>query len=892
MNTTADPSWLDLHERSALDDFWAFCAPLLSGQVARATATRESTAASQEWRQWDEHFRLLGQAAAADSRAVADSTAMLRAVRRVAHEALLARFPRDTKRALDAANVLNDVLDHGFALLSDAYAADRTELLLAREEDLATTLDSIGDAVIVTDAKGYVVRMNPVAERLTGFPFTSCQGLPLDLIFRIEHETTGEPVESPAKRVLADGVVVGLANHTTLVSRDGRRIPIADSGAPVRKAGGEIRGVVLVFRDVSEERKAQDALLHWERIFQHATWGVAVASARDVSFHAVNPAYAQMHGYTVDELLGAPVSTLWAAETRTDMERHASETHDHGRLVAETVHVRKNGTKVPVEVVATTIKDAQGNVEWFVANVQDITERRRLQQSRIRALELEAENRRVEEANRLKGDFLASMSHELRTPLNSIIGFAELLHDDQVGAATEKQKEFLREILGGGRHLLRLINDVLDLAKVEAGKVEFRPEPTDVRAIIDTVVNGSRATVQGRALTIQTIVPDNFGEVVIDPGRFKQVLYNYLSNALKFTPDGGEIVVRVTNEPENRFRVAVEDNGIGVSQEDAKRLFVAFQQVDGSAAKRLAGTGLGLALTKKLAEAQGGVVGLEPRSGGGSIFYAVLPRRPDGYAASDARLDVSGLGTLLVIDFDADHTQLLVDMLRSSGYRVDAVASCEEALAAWERHPYAAIVMDVLEGATEVHPLLQRIRQDPTCRTPVIALSIIDTERVVAGYAVNDVLTKPVEKESLLAALERAGVKAMSGAPVVVIDDDGGSLKLMAATLAQLGYDSLCFEGARGALLALQELRPAAIVLDLIMPEMDGFTFLEKYRTNEQNRSVPIMVWTVKDLSDFERSHLRSVVNAIVQKGIHDGSRLAAALHGLLDDRAKEAVAQ
>ena len=391
-------------------------------------------------------------------------------------------------------------------------------------------------------------------------------------------------------------------------------------------ANGELeRARVELEARVSERTSA---LRQWERIFQHATWGVAVAGAKDVRLQAVNPAYARMHGYSVEELVGAPVSTLWAPEAKGDMERNLHQLYERDQLVTETVHLCKDGTRLPVEVVATKINGPGGEPERLVANVQDITERKRLQKARERALELEARNRRSEEANRLKSQFLANMSHELRTPLNSIIGFGELLHDGEVGALTPKQIEFLGDILAAGRHLLGLINDVLDLAKVEAGKTEFRPEPVDLGDLTGKLVQSLRAATADKQIEVEVSVDPTLTDVALDPGRFKQILYNYVSNALKFTPDGGRVVVRLTPEGADRFRVEVEDTGVGVAADNRQHLFVAFQQLDSSAAKRHPGTGLGLALTKQLTEAQGGEVGMRPAPSQGSVFFAVLPRRP------------------------------------------------------------------------------------------------------------------------------------------------------------------------------------------------------------------------------------------------------------------------
>ncbi len=895
LRSTADNPWLGSHERDGLEDFLNVCGSLFQrllegsateGRISSVDPERPTVLDVASLPTWDQ---LVAQLAAfaelsVSTRPIDVAHAILHATSQEVLTSLASAYSEQPGRLFNALRVHTAVVHHAALLVADAYLC-RTQLeAQARAEDLSTTLDSIGDAVVVTDAQGTVVRVNPVAERLTGFSSSEALGRPLKDIFRIEHETTGIPVESPVDRVLAEGVVVGLANHTVLITKDDFRVPIADSGAPVRGADGDVRGVVLVFRDVSEERRAQQALEHWERIFQHATWGVAVASASDVRFCAVNPAYASMHGYTVGELLGQPVSKLWAPETKADMERHADETHDHGRLVAETTHITKSGERLPVEIVATTIKNPEGKVEWFVANVQDITERKRLQQSRLRAVELEAENRRVEEANRLKSEFLASMSHELRTPLNSIIGFAELLHDEQVGPMPAQQKDFIQEILTGGRHLLRLINDVLDLAKVEAGKMELRPEPVELRQLVDGVAHGLRATARDRELAIATEVDAELVDVVVDPGRFKQVLYNYLSNAIKFTPDGGQVVVRVVSEGESRFRLEVEDTGVGIAEADLGRLFVAFQQIDSGRAKPQGGTGLGLALTKRIVEAQGGSVGVRARPEGGSVFFATLPRRPAAYAlpALNQKYDVSA--AVLVVDGDIEQRRLLVSTLRDAGYDVEAVATCDDARAALTRRTYSAVVIDLLDGEpSSVELLVEAIHaREPGARVPVIALSLGSGGNTPAGFAVSDVLPKPVNSTELVAALKRAGVEPISGRPIVVIDDDAGSLKLMAATLSQLGHDSVCFASARAALSALGKVRPAAIVLDLIMPDMDGLGFLDRFRAWPENRDIPVMIWTVKDLSPDERASLHDTVSTIVQKGVQDGSRLAVALQAFL----------
>jgi signal transduction histidine kinase len=266
------------------------------------------------------------------------------------------------------------------------------------------------------------------------------------------------------------------------------------------------------------------------------------------------------------------------------------------------------------------------------------TEKQRLEEMQRAVLnileDLDVEKRNAQEANRMKSEFLANMSHELRTPLNAIIGFAKLMAHGKVGPVSPQQREFLEDILTSSNHLLQLINDVLDLAKVEAGKTEFHPEPIELAQIVGEVRNILRAVAAHKQIEIETAIDPACTGLDLDPAKLKQVLYNYLSNALKFTPDNGRVFIRARPEGADMFRIDVEDTGIGIRAEDINRLFSEFRQIDSSASKKYQGTGLGLALTRRIIEAQGGHVGVTSSWGTGSIFFVVLPRQPVTSAAS------------------------------------------------------------------------------------------------------------------------------------------------------------------------------------------------------------------------------------------------------------------
>ena len=423
------------------------------------------------------------------------------------------------------------------------------------------------------------------------------------------------------------------------------------------------------------------------------------------------------------------------------------------------------GEPIPTETRIINLATIGHNLAQI--NIIDLRERLRAEEIRRRSAELEMQNRRIQEASRLKSEFLANMSHELRTPLNAIIGFAELLHDGQVNPESPTHKEFLGDILSSGRHLLQLINDILDLAKVEAGKLEFRPESVEIPRLVSEVVAILRTTAAHKQIRLDTQVDPSVSLLTIDPARLKQVAYNYLSNALKFTPTGGSVTLRIQPDGGDRFRLEVQDSGIGIAQADISRLFVEFQQLEAGAAKRHQGTGLGLALTRRLVEAQGGTVGVKSALGEGSTFHACLPRHAISMPRTPTPIVFApmreGARTVLIVEDDARDQLQLVAALESAGYAVELAASGSEAISRWRSRAYDAATIDLLLPDMSGLELLSALRGETSNRgTPIIVITVVPDARLVAGFTVHDVLHKPLDRDRLLASLARAGLRSQS----------------------------------------------------------------------------------------------------------------------------------
>jgi CheY-like chemotaxis protein len=500
------------------------------------------------------------------------------------------------------------------------------------------------------------------------------------------------------------------------------------------------------------------------------------------------------------------------------------------------------------------------------------------------------------------------MSHELRTPLNAIIGFSEVLADGLLGDLTDKQRGFVGDIFKSGKHLLSLINDILDLSKVEAGKMLLDLEPVAIASLLknsESIIKGQAAV---RHVRLDLRLADQLGSMNADGRKVKQIVYNLLSNAVKFTADGGEVILQADRVPraevgvvkgawarrtfplaESNFseflRVSVTDDGIGMSPEGLEHLFKPFSQVDSSLARQFEGTGLGLAMVKLLADLHGGSVAVESAVGEGSCFTVWIPIRAPQDTDSEmekppvaVRREVPhGTRTALVVEGNYRSAELIRLQLEAEGFRVIVASSAEAAMLVAEREPLALITLDIMMPDVDGWLFLKRLKESETLRdVPVVIISILAdrTRGVALGAAA--VMQSPVSRQELYDTLVELGLSPVSGDQtirVLVVDDDPKSVELIAVRIRAMASEVLRAYGGREAIEIARRELPDLIVLDLIMPGVDGFDVVEALNADPATACIPVVVLTASTVTAEDRSRLNGFVATVMGKAGFDSQR-------------------
>ena len=584
-----------------------------------------------------------------------------------------------------------------------------------RRELLKVTLSSIGDAVITTDVDGDVTYLNSVAESLTGWTHRQAQGQPLAKVFRIVNENTRAPVENPATKALREGVVIGLANHTMLIRKDGAECPIDDSAAPIRDEHGKVSGCVLIFRDVSVQRRTEQeraAQLHAARLLAsivESSDDAIISKSLDGVIRSWNAAAQRLFGYTADEAIGKHISLI------IPPERIAEEDHIIANLRAgqrldhvETVRQRRDGGRLFVSLTVSPIKDDTGTVVGASKIARDITDRKRLEDD-LRQLAAS-----LSEADRRKDEFLATLAHELRNPLAPLSNMlAVLKRADVDGETLKRARETMDRQLA---QLVRLVDDLLDLNRITHNRLELRQSQVALSSVIQQAVEASRPHADAAGHELMVSLPKEPLFTYADPARLAQVFDNLLNNSCKYTDPGGTIQVTAEQQGDEVV-VSVRDTGSGIPHDKLDTIFEMFSQVDRSPERSQGGLGIGLTLVRQLVEMHGGSV--EAKSAGvgqGSEFVVRLPLLPGVTEPEPPAPDeqpASRVRRILIVDDNSDAAVSLALLLKISGNETYTAHDGLEALDAFDRYQPEVMLLDIGLPKLNGHEVCRRIRERP-----------------------------------------------------------------------------------------------------------------------------------------------------------------------------------
>jgi PAS domain S-box-containing protein len=856
------------------------------------------------------------------------------------------RFP-----AIVSVTALRDAQDNiiGYLLIgTDNTARKQAEEALLKAGALQRAIfNSANFSCIATDEKGVIQLFNVGAERMLGYAASEVmnQITPADISDPQEMIARATALSQELNTPIAPGFesLVFKASRgiediyeLTHIRKDGSRFPAIVSVTALRDAQEKVIGYLLIGTDNTARKQveAEQALLdqrlrdqqfYTRSLIESNIDALMTTDSRGI-ISDVNQQMEALTGCTRDELIGAPFKNYF-----TDPERAEAaiiRVLREGKVTNYelTAHAR-DGKETVVSYNATIFHDRDRKLQGVFAAARDVTERKRFEQT------LQEKNIELEHASRMKSEFLATMSHELRTPLNAIIGFSEALKDGLMGTMSDIQQEYIGDIFTSGRHLLALINDILDLSKVEAGMMSLELEAVDVTTLLQDSLSIVREKAAAHRIELDVELGDDLGTPLVDLRKTKQVAYNLLSNAVKFSAEGGRVTLRarrVSRESvgtlpgpwpvhgfpladsayEEFLEICVRDSGIGISKDNMAKLFRPFSQIDSSLARKFEGTGLGLAMVKQLAELHGGTVAVASAEGEGTLFAAWLPLRtpappiPGGgdaatnelaaepkervAAANELAAEPKERVALVVEDVDqaADLIRLL---LEEDGFTVMRAASTEAALRLAPQQAFSLITLDLQSPHIDGWEFLQRIRDSGSlAHVPVVMIADLAASNMALAGGAAAVLQKPVSRAQLKTTLDNLGLHPVEQHThtLLVVDDDPKAVEVIASFLPAPAYAVVRAYGGHEAIALAQQVRPDLILLDLLMPEVSGFDVVEALARDADTARIPILVVTAKQITAQDRAalnrHPDKVIHIVEKAAFNRGRFLAEVRRALL----------
>ena len=757
---------------------------------------------------------------------------------------------------------------------------------------------------IATDERGVIQIFNVGAERMLGY-------LAEDVVNRITPADISDPQElvaratslsleldtpiTPGFEALVFKASRGIEDiyELTYIRKDGSRFPAMVSVTALRDAGEAIIGYLLIGTDNTARKQVEatkatlDQRLRDQQFYTRSliesNIDALMTTDPDGIISDVNQQMIALTGRTRDELIGAPCRNFFTDPASADAA--ITRVLAGNRVTNYELTMRAlDGNETLVSYNAATFHDRERKVQGVFASARDVTDRKQVERTLLE------KNIELVHASRMKSEFLATMSHELRTPLNAIMGFSEALRDGLMGPMTESQQDSIGEIFTSGQHLLSLINDILDLSKVEAGMMQLELEPVDLPSLLAGSLSIVREKAAAQQIRLELEVDESLVRPVLDLRKTKQMIYNLLSNAVKFSPSGGRVVMAArvvgrdavgvlpggwathgfplaASDHAAFVEVTVSDGGIGISEADMSKLFHAFSQIDSSLSRQFEGTGLGLAMVKELAELHGGTVAVASAVGEGARFAVWLPAlsAQSGSGSSSVPVLASTISqdpygqVALVVEDDDTAADLIRLLLESEGFVTVRASSAEQALAMAPHHELSLIILDVRLPGMDGWEFLRRIRDVPSLSTVPVVVAAVDVDAsLAAASGASAVLQKPIGRAELKATLASQGWHEDRSATrtVLVVDDDPKAVELIAAHLPQPAYAVLRAYGGEEAIKMAQSLQPDLLLLDLMMPGVSGFDVVAALRNDSTTSAIPVLVVTAKNLTEADMAVL------------------------------------
>ena len=793
------------------------------------------------------------------------------------------------------------------------------------EEKYRTIFENAVDGIFQTTPDGHYLSANPALARIYGYES------PEELITHLTNISEQLYVDpnrrTEFKRLIQEhGTVSDFESQ--IYGKNGKMIWIAESARAVRDTKGKVLYYEGAVQDITRRKQAEEELTQsQQRLSFHLEHTSLAVIEWNVNFEVVewNPAAQAIFGYSKSEAIGRPAAGLIVPENAKEQVNQIWQAllSQQGGTHSKNENVTKDGSVITCDWYNTVLLNDDGKVMGVTSLVNDITERERVK------AELRQAKEAAEIANCAKSQFLANMSHELRTPLNAIIGYSEMLQEEAEDLEQEDFIPDLQKIHAAGKHLLGLINDILDLSKIEAGRMELYLETFDISAMAEDVVTTLQPLVDKNSNILNIQFGNKLGSMHADLTKVRQSLFNLLSNACKFTQQGtitltvsrgrwgeweigtgalvrmgdGETCSTLIKDEESIgicsspvplispdwITFQVTDTGIGMTPEQMSRLFEAFTQADASTTRQYGGTGLGLAITKKLCQMMGGDVTVESEVGKGSTFTIHLPAivlDPKAQPTPSLPLKSTpvplGAKTILVIDDDPTVHDLMHRFLSKEGFRVASAFSGEEGLLLAQELQPDAITLDVMMPRMDGWAVLSGLKANPElAHIPVIMLTIVDNKNIGYALGASDYLTKPIDRDRLGAILNKYRGERHP-CRLLLVEDDAPTREMMRRMLEKEQWTVIEAENGQVALEQMANQQPELILLDLMMPQMDGFTFVNVLQQNEAWRSIPVVILTAKEITAEDRQQLNGYVENILQKGAYTREELLSQVRKLV----------